>query len=694
MKYWAYVKNEILGPFEKEKLLELPEFSASLLICPQTPVGEKTEDWKEASAYPEIAALTGAQGAAPGAGAQAGQSAGNPAPAENPSFPQARAASPEPAGEAMQLEPRAAGGLKHLNPTELNPSLLGHKEPGSAFDIPVVKLSGELGGHGKIGHPGTIQSEELHKSDAPAASAASAPEAAVRNEPLPLQETAAPQEALPAQEAAAPEPAGAAPLSLPPAQAAAPEARNFSASFDPISLSSIGGNKQPGSPAPAAPETASPAPAADYPARQAAPPAAESQAAPAAPPFDPAIIEEMIKRNLKLAVSPPPDIRSHLDPLVIKIDQMGEILSSMRNSQFQQEVLTKIRLIEDSISELRGMVGGKPVPAAEKPAEKGKTSGFFGFAPSPAKKEPPPAEKAPAPAPAKEEEPVDEGSKASSKAGGAIKKLLRGMVTLALLAAVLGGAAFMLRNLGIFDVTPYIPFPIPGLTAGGAQPAAEETPEQPAAGGPAAGQETPAAPAGPGGQAASAGGQDQDVSPEIIFIARTHSAKEGGEILESKIIADAIAKKGEITKMEWQVSRAEGDNYKAQAVIPVSGGKPLVYAFGVERANKRVTPDNYEGREVMQALFGEKPAAPKPAAKKPARKSARPPRTAPAKTAPKAAPKPAPKAEPKQAADEAEPAADDEYEYVYVEEEEAGGGDEAEYLMSPQAGGMPGFDGR
>ena len=60
MKYWAYINNEILGPFEKEKLLELPNFNASSLICPQTPVGEKTGDWKEASTYPEIAAMIGA----------------------------------------------------------------------------------------------------------------------------------------------------------------------------------------------------------------------------------------------------------------------------------------------------------------------------------------------------------------------------------------------------------------------------------------------------------------------------------------------------------------------------------------------------------------------------------------------------------------------------------------------------------
>ena len=64
MKYWAYINNEILGPYEKEKLFELPVFTAATLICPQTPVGEKTQDWKEASTYPEVAALLNVSGAA------------------------------------------------------------------------------------------------------------------------------------------------------------------------------------------------------------------------------------------------------------------------------------------------------------------------------------------------------------------------------------------------------------------------------------------------------------------------------------------------------------------------------------------------------------------------------------------------------------------------------------------------------
>lgn len=59
MKYWAYINNEVLGPFEKEKLAELANFGLSSLICPQTPVGGQTESWKEASTYPEVsAALT------------------------------------------------------------------------------------------------------------------------------------------------------------------------------------------------------------------------------------------------------------------------------------------------------------------------------------------------------------------------------------------------------------------------------------------------------------------------------------------------------------------------------------------------------------------------------------------------------------------------------------------------------------
>lgn len=53
MKYWAYLNNEVLGPFEKEKLKELANFSLSSLICPE---GGQAEGWKEAAAFPEVRA--------------------------------------------------------------------------------------------------------------------------------------------------------------------------------------------------------------------------------------------------------------------------------------------------------------------------------------------------------------------------------------------------------------------------------------------------------------------------------------------------------------------------------------------------------------------------------------------------------------------------------------------------------------
>lgn len=54
MKYWAYINNEIKGPFEKEELLKIEGFNNSTLVCPQSPVEEETKEWKEASNFPEL----------------------------------------------------------------------------------------------------------------------------------------------------------------------------------------------------------------------------------------------------------------------------------------------------------------------------------------------------------------------------------------------------------------------------------------------------------------------------------------------------------------------------------------------------------------------------------------------------------------------------------------------------------------
>ncbi len=60
MKYWAYMNNKVCGPFEKEKLAELPSFSLSSMLCPDAPGGAQANDWKAASSYPEVLALFGA----------------------------------------------------------------------------------------------------------------------------------------------------------------------------------------------------------------------------------------------------------------------------------------------------------------------------------------------------------------------------------------------------------------------------------------------------------------------------------------------------------------------------------------------------------------------------------------------------------------------------------------------------------
>lgn len=63
MRYWTYINTEILGPFEKEQLATI--INRSSLICPEIPAGGETNDWKEASTYPEVAAALALPAPAP-----------------------------------------------------------------------------------------------------------------------------------------------------------------------------------------------------------------------------------------------------------------------------------------------------------------------------------------------------------------------------------------------------------------------------------------------------------------------------------------------------------------------------------------------------------------------------------------------------------------------------------------------------
>jgi len=75
MKYWAYINNAVCGPFEKEKLAELPNFSLASMLCPDAEGGGDANAWKAASAFPEVLAVFGP---APAPAQPAGPAAGSP----------------------------------------------------------------------------------------------------------------------------------------------------------------------------------------------------------------------------------------------------------------------------------------------------------------------------------------------------------------------------------------------------------------------------------------------------------------------------------------------------------------------------------------------------------------------------------------------------------------------------------------
>lgn len=54
MRYWAFINNEIRGPFEKEALVSMKEFSGALLLCQEGGQSGQAADWKPASSFPEV----------------------------------------------------------------------------------------------------------------------------------------------------------------------------------------------------------------------------------------------------------------------------------------------------------------------------------------------------------------------------------------------------------------------------------------------------------------------------------------------------------------------------------------------------------------------------------------------------------------------------------------------------------------
>ena len=601
MKYWAYINNEILGPYEKEKLFELPVFTAATLICPQTPVGEKTQDWKEASTYPEVAALLSTSGAsaAPAAGS-------SPAPLPKP----------DAVGSEPKLERPAPVFNTEMPESKLKPLSLHTIDQAPPAAAPHIE--GANFGVGPLG-----EAKGLPKPD-------------------PLQ-----------------------------------SAPSFtSANFKPMTLSQIGKRADVQTPG-ATPtgesmstlsqtfEATAPAP---VPARQS--PAAAGQGA------DNNSLGEITSRLDALARAAL--TKQDIDPLREKLGQMGEVISSMKNGQFQRDIMDKMQHLENSISDIKAslslMPSAAPARAAQSPqfaAIESNSASMMASQPgriAPAKPaEPVKAEKQGSASgghdsstlkPLSGDGITDQGSSGkTSKLIAVMKKIVRLLLTLVLLAAVLGGAAFYLKQFGVFDVTKFLPFRIPYLSSPQAEPeiaAPQPFPEEAQAVAKETGQtgEAQQAPAEP---------PKKELSPEIIYIGRTYTAKPGGETLENMIYRDAAVRKGDFNKTTWQVKELSGSMFELDGVMPLKDNSgQLVYRYEVDYARKSVKPLDGMSKKPMDALLNVRAAAqPDRSKTKKGRKAAG------AATRPAAA-KPA-KAKPA-------PPADDEYEYVY--EEEAGGTEE------------------
>lgn len=628
MKYWAYVNNEILGPFEKDKLRELPSFSPSMLVCPQTPVGEKTEDWKEASTYPELSS----GGAAPA-----------PEPAPQPAFQPERFAAPEPAAQSfpqpaiettsLSFKPlRAAQSIDPVPPPTHTDGMadiaVNRLGGGSAAPAPAPEpVAQSSSGFDPISLSQIVRRTESMEQETPAQGLSLEP----RNDQF--------------KPAPAPEPAAFAPAAEPVAQAPEP------AVYTP-----------PAAAAPAQFETE------NFP-RAAAPAAA--------PVVDTAGLEKLLRRLDEISANSVSrkDVDNAVDPIRIKLDQMGEVVSSIKNSQFQREVTDKLAYLESAIGDIKSALrnpapAAAPAPSHELKIERNSDT-VFGVEPQRAAREPEKAKPEPAKEPVKEE-PKDIGTK-KSNIGMALKKVFKLIVTLALLAAVLLGAVVGLKTFGIFDATPFIPFPLPFVSAPqqGAQPGAEAFQE-----GQGAAPEQAAQPAGDAAQptpeqqeamrkesqervAQEQAGKPQaapDAAPEITYITRTFKPDASGASLENKVYDHASKAGGNPNSTAWEVRTAPEGKFEIDAVIQSRTGK-LTYTFLVDRAQKTVSPVN----DAAKAAFAPAPPVRKSASRKPAAKKA---------AAQKAAAKPAPaKTAPAKTAPKAEEA-EEEYEYVYEDEAE------------------------
>jgi|GEM_PF-5149970 len=115
MKYWVYLNNNVLGPYDKNEVLKMEGFTTETMLTPEVGPGAENQEWKPASEYPEFS--------------QAGQTS---APA---------AETPQPAAETPQqtAAPEAA------SPNEISLSSVSGQPAAEASAFPAIEPAQSAG---------------------------------------------------------------------------------------------------------------------------------------------------------------------------------------------------------------------------------------------------------------------------------------------------------------------------------------------------------------------------------------------------------------------------------------------------------------------------------------------------------------------------------------------------------------------
>ena len=645
MKYWAYIKNEILGPYEKEKLFEIPDFDPTILLCPQTPIGEKTEDWKEAASYPEISAMLNSPKID-------NLKKADKDPAEKENKPIAEVSLQE-KNEDIQKKPETDGtaaqeatvknekpdseqetlSLNQLKPTPLDASPVNEESPSSITPLDnfeVNKLS-------------SINKEDEEKKESPQ----------TQEKPSTKEESSA-----------------------------MPDTVSTNSIFDPISISQINRKTLEGlkTQKDAAQEENPPAnekletPVKESPETSdiSAPPPAVSNAENTQSPLEAeqdiyGKLNELSRNSISKS-----DLSSYMEPINNKLSQIDKNISDLETAKLANEIKEmsgKLNHLEDVITEIKLNMSIERQPAEnaiqqKKHLKNDNLRQGFSVMGEEIKKPKETVEDISKAISKEKNKIIDEGEKRDekSKKPSLIKALFKSLLTVILLAAVLVISAIALKQAGIIDLAKILPFTF--LTEEKTQtyntaPASQTVEKNPL--------------------------PQRDMNPEIIFFTKTYSNKTGTKNIENQIILIAGKLKGDTDSIEWQANKISGNIYMVNAAVPVPSKQSKIdYDFETDYIEKTVKPLNTQAKNVLDNLIDvikpkKKPMKSKKRALKYG-KSSRKKRTY-AKSSKKII-KPAAK---KPVVKEPVPE-DDEYEYVYedVENDET----ETEQYILP---GMPGF---